>query len=146
MGYSIYIGEASFETGLEYGDNDIYITVKEIESEDAPYWEGEDISGKTNGRHPSYTAFSRFCDLGGVRDLFFNEQHGLMRSHPGEVVLQKKDYETIKNARIEYQQNNPEAVAGWSEDKDDILARLIWFEYWFKWALDNCKMPIIKNS
>ena len=146
MGYGIYIGEAIIETGLEYGDNDLYITVEEVEVEDAPYWDDRvDVSGKTNSIHPSYTAFSHFLEESNLKDLFMNEEYGLMRNHPGEAVIQNKDYELIREVRINRQNKYPNNEAGWGEGKDSILARLMWFEFWFKWALDNCSVPTIRN-
>jgi hypothetical protein len=146
MGYNIYIGEAKIYTGLEFEDNDVYVGVEEIEIDEAPYWEGGDISDKTNGRHPSYTGFSRFINEAGLKDLFRDESYGLIRGHPGVYVLQEDDYKTVRNARIKWENDHPNAEAGWGEDKDHVLARLIWFEFWFKWTLVNCKVPVIKNG
>lgn len=147
MGYSIYIGEATIFTE----EDEIWVGVKKIEHPDAPYWESSggfpDASEKTNGRHPSYTQFVDFCRSTGLANLFFDEDYGLLRDHPGIKRIYPHHLEEISRARKRWEELHPNAVPGWNVDKgeDPILARLIWYEWWFRWALENCKLPAIYN-
>ncbi len=148
MGYDIYIGEAVLRTDGEMGD-EIWIDVERIEHPDAPYWESSgrwpDASGKTNGRHPGYGQFREFCRTAGLEDLFLDPDYGLLRDHPGVKLILPNHLEKIKMARQNWEKTHPNSKPGWNEGEDPILARLLWYEWWFRWALENCKIPIIRN-
>jgi hypothetical protein len=34
---------------------------------------------------------------------------------------------------------------GFKDGQDFHGARLVWLEWWVRWALDNCKVPVIYN-
>lgn len=170
MSYDIYVGEPALVTPNkedieEYGDNDIGVRVERMEHPDAPDWPcarklsndkkcpyGErlcfgDMSEKSNGRHPGYSQFSNFVEETGLRDLFFGDS-GLMNDHPGCRLIQQKDLDQIAVARKRYEEAHPGAVPGWCKYKneDAVLARLVWYEWWFDYALRNCKVPAIYNT
>jgi len=47
---------------------------------------------------------------------------------------------------MDWIKRNPNAVRGFMDPKfDDVLARLIWLEFWIEWSLNNCKNPGIFN-
>jgi hypothetical protein len=157
MGYSIYIGNAVVETDEE--ELEAWYDVEHIEQEDAPYWpnQGEqedapywpnqgDISGKTNGRHPSYSVMSEWAKETGLSELFFEKYDGLLTKHPGCSRITPEIHQKVKKARELWEQVYPNSKAGWCGGKDPILARLLWFEWWIKWALENCERPAISNS
>lgn len=38
-------------------------------------------------------------------------------------------------------------TTGWTPEEDSIeYKRLLWFQYWIKWSLKNCKEPILLRS
>lgn len=154
MGYDIYIGEADLET-CKY-DNVVRVGVKVTTHPDAPVFLNDELTGCSNARHPSYHGWSIFCDKTGLNDFFFNEETGLMRTHPGSCLLTKSNLETICDALEKRRQYAKEEglIAGFSENSigngpvssvDPHLARLMWLEFWVRWALENCKNPTIVN-
>lgn len=170
MSYDIYIGEPTLVTPEkedieEYGDNNIDVRVERMEHPEAPDWPcarklskdrkcpynelicGGDMSEKSNGRHPGYSQFYEFIKMTGLYDLFFGDS-GLMSTHPGCYLIQKKDLALIRQAREMWERAHPDSVPGWCgrEGNDAVLARLIWYEWWFDYALKNCKVPAIYNT
>jgi len=155
MSYSIYIGEA--ELG-EY-EGMISVTVNEIRNTSCSIWdkydpvrlahppefEGDEMTGRTNGRHPGYSQWGDFCKTVGLTNLFYQEEKGLMSQHPGTVLLTDSHHKKIKHALTKWRKSNPDTNPGWGKGQDQMLARLIWLEWWVKWALDNCKMPAMYN-
>lgn len=173
MGYNIGIGEAKIEYWAD--DDIISVTAASASHNDAPDLGKGDISGKGNYRYPSYTAFSNWVDATGLRETFYelneemterrkesgfpNPDYWQMRGgHPGCVPLTKEKYDAVKGALDKWKKDHPDAIMptpentqhlqGFEEDhvNDYTLGRLVWFEFWMKWALENCKMPVIYNS
>src|SRR5688572_22060651 len=60
MGFAITIGHAE---EIETGDSEIpsYLGVRTIEREDAPAFDLDEHTGRTNRREVSYVAWDRFC-------------------------------------------------------------------------------------
>ena len=168
MSYSIYIGEAVIgeidPDELKDGYNHLRLEVEEVSLPDAPSFPGDVMTGNSNGRHPAYAGWDRFCKATGLHKLFFDSKNGLMREHPGCFVLTEKDAEDVKKAREKWQREHPKSKSGWClcgeteacghplrgerpkhVDLDGDLARLLWLEWWMKWALKNCKIPAIHN-
>lgn len=169
MGYSIYIGngelkpiDEEYEHTTQYcriikGKEVFYdIEVDEVHHLDAPVFANDESSNNSNGRHPSYSAWSDFCDETGLSDLFFNNQVGLMREHPGFHMLTSNHGRVISDALTQWKDSHPNAIPGfevfsWGDDDvaevgyDPTLARLIWLEYWATWALENCENAGIRN-
>lgn len=176
MGYDIYIGEITMqpiddeeaaymlEDGctLEHArvidGKTVYYKpyVGEIKQDDAPTFPNDEMTGNSNNRHPAYTGWSHFCDVTGLSALFFNNEDGLMREHPGIQPLKPEHALTIDQALKRWKEAHPHAVPGFEAwdplDRncievgyDAILARLIWLDWWVKWALKHCEMPAIRN-
>lgn len=100
-----------------------------------------------NVRWPSYGGWKDFAVEVGLDELFFDEEHGLMRPHPGCAVLREHHESAIALALAAYRVRYPHAVAGFDgSDEDGALARLEWLWWWVRWALDNCERPAIYNS
>ena len=168
MGYSIYIGNGH----LTPVEDEEYTTpysriikgtlcyfdmhVEEVTQPDAPEFPNDEMTGKSNGRHPSYSQWGEFCRIAGLEDLFFNEQTGLMREHPGFAVLEEEHLIVTSYAVSQWMEAHPDAVAGfeafsWNDDApvvgyDPILARLLWLDYWMNWAFENCEHAGVYNS
>ena len=152
MGYDIYIGNAVVEADEE--DLYAHYTVERVRHPDAPRWpdnlgpdgkpdfmRGIDISEDTNGRHPGYSSMADWMNRVGLSDLF----ERLLNPHPGIKRLTPEMLEEITAARKRWQDTHPGAQAGWRDGEDPTLAKLIWYEWWVKWALENCKIPAIYN-
>jgi len=142
MSYSIYIRqierdqvEPYYENGELLEDGYEYNRVNEILSDDAPVFVHDELTKNSNNRHPSYTGWSDFTRACGLEFLFFDRDDGLMREHPGCFPINAGHLSRIKESRKET-----------DEPKDHILARLIWLEFWFDYALKNCANPGIYNS
>jgi len=167
MSYDIYIGNGVMEPvedeeyvtaysrivnhKVKYFD----LTVQGVERPDAPTFPNDEMTGNSNNRHPGYSQWSEFCEQAGIESLFFNRTDGLMREHPGYQPLEPIHAEIIESALNGYKELHPDAVPGfeawtWNDDApevgyDPILARLIWLDWWVKWALMNCENPGIHN-
>jgi hypothetical protein len=139
---------------LEDGDI-LHIKSFDIDSmslDHAPTFPNDEMTGKGNSRHPSYSGFANFCDDTGLSELFFEEYTGLMRNHPGIFQIRQEHLDVIDEALKNWKEEHPNSVPGFLPDSfsggkwfntpveagiDHNLARLIWFQFWFKWAIDN---------
>jgi hypothetical protein len=163
MGYNLTIGEAVIEVNDEY----VRIAAEFAESDDAPTHCHFTKNG--NSRSPSYTAWSEFCKAAEIYELFYGEgwsreerryipkqdfyrETVLLGEHPGAAVIIPADLTYIRDARIKRELINGGREPGfWDDDgvdngKDHVLARLLWLEFWFDWALKNCENPVIQNT
>ncbi len=167
MGYDIYIGNITMrpleddEETTEYsrvinGKVQYYKPVVEgMKHPDAPTFPNDEMTGNGNSRHPGYAGWAEFCRRTGLYALFFDKTDGLMREHPGCTQLDSEHYRLIRAALDKWRYSHPDARPGFEEYSwerqiepvgyDGILARLIWLEWWVKWALDNCEHAGICN-
>jgi hypothetical protein len=147
MGYNITIGNAVPDFSKEDGELYACWVVEETANKDAPRFIGDEWTEQRNIRLPSYTAWSEFCKKVGLYDLFFKQYEGLFRQHPGCVMITQEIYQEVFNALEEYQKH-AKRPPGYDDfgNYDYDLARLMWLEYWMKWALENCETPAIYNS
>lgn len=156
MGYTLIIGEPSIYINKE--ENHLSIDVKIEKHDQAPAY-GEPTDHE-NQRWPSYISWRKFCLFVGLQELFYDEDYGLMRSHPGEMLLLNTHKNQIDLALEKFKKQYPNVVAGYSpkidpkkgiyEDKawppeNSYMVRLEWLKYWIDWALENCDQPIFKN-
>lgn len=144
MGYSIAIGNA---VNKSYRDGDELVARWEVEgatSDKAPVFEEDDMTGNSNGRYPSYSGWGDFARETGLEDFFFHRQEGLMREQPGCFIITEDHYNTVKKALM--LRRGKGGKAGFGDGEDYNLARLMWMEFWMRWALDNCENPAIANS
>ncbi|WP_040980608.1 MULTISPECIES: hypothetical protein [Oceanobacillus] len=155
MSYDIGIGEAIFSEKMddETLKRDIEIEVKKIFLDHAPVWADDndpfpDMSGKSNYRYAGYSSMVDFCKETGLYEFFFNPEDGLIRhnNYPGSTRIFPKDLKTITQAKQNWIKNHPNHVPGWKDYQDPTLAKLIWYEFWFEWALKNCRNPIINAT
>ena len=160
MGYTISIGEAVIDNDidhkLEYRHCGIGVTGVTIG--DAPAF-GEPTD-YTNSKWPSYSGWADFAESTGLKDFFYQEEYGVLSSHPGSVPIDDKDLKMVQGKLQKYKmqlkgQGKKAIPALWSGDimeetppngGDQNLGRLIWLEYWMRWAIENCENPVIANS
>lgn len=167
MSYDIYIGNTEMQLIEDEEEVTPYSrfvdgkiryyepVVNEIRQPDAPTFPNDDMTGNSNNRHPGYSQWSEFLRIAGLYDLFFNRRTGLMRQHPGHAELQECHAQAIEQALMRWKASHPDAQPGfeafsWGEDVpevgyDSILARLIWLDWWVKWALEHCEHAAIYN-
>lgn len=161
MGYTLKIGNAVPHHNKEYGELYASWEVEPRNSDDAPLFPNDEVTGNGNARHPSYSGWSEFCEETGLKALFYDKETGLLRGHPGCFILEPHHHATVADAlnRWKRRATKPpgfsafpvydEEKRDWitqDEDKyDPQLARLIWLEWWMRWALANCETPAIEN-
>ena len=154
MGYSITVGNAVPEFSKDYDELYASWSVEVVTSNLAPTFINDDMTGNSNCRSPSYGVWSDFCRTVGLDDLFFNKGSGLMRDHPGCFIINQSHLDLVQTALIKYQATTDKkpGFTGWEYQKqsgseyDAHLARLMWLEWWMRWALANCETPAIENS
>ena len=154
MHHSIYIGQAGIDIDQS---GELRTFVLRRQSDDAPKLVNDNWTGNSNGRHPQRNAWKSFLKEVGLYEFFFDEKVGLMRKEDTCFLLDALDLETIQNALKNRQKYADERGLtpgfhpdGFTSDKkvenvDPHLARLIWLEYWVKWAIANCDIPAIYN-
>lgn len=143
VSYTIKIGQAVLE---KLGDT-FDVTVRSVGLDDAPAFDGDDGSQKHNVRSPGYAQWDNFVRSVGLHAFFHDREHGLMREHPGTFRLRKKHLRRVEKALAEHKLKHPTAIpmiGGTLED--GALVRLEWLAWWFKWALENCSKPAMRNS
>lgn len=171
MGYDIYIGQAVIDEECVDEDSPrLTVRVIGVELPDAPAFPNDPLSEHRNSRSPSYTGWSNFLQAAGLSELFMNNDNGLMCEHPGCCKLFESHYTRIHGALEAWRQRHSDAVPRFSSvewggfimrrdghgavavepsdeatEEDSILARLIWLDWWVRWALDNCTLPAIYN-
>lgn len=157
MGYTITIGELEVEKNPEDGlDSDcISFGAKGQNLDDAPAF-GEPTD-YTNSRWPSYTSWSGALEDAGMYDLFFCEGH-LIGGHPGIRLITKELVEAVAERKAEFERRHPNVKATYGNvsgpfesDADNpgengVYCRIVWLDYWLKWAYENCETPVIANS
>lgn len=92
MGYTFWIGEAVLEDADLRDEEGGYaltvdISVKTLSLPDAPRFEGDELTGNSNERSPSYSTWTDFCRDEGLYELFYNSEGHLHGGHPGNVRL-----------------------------------------------------------
>ena len=153
MGYNLTIGNAVLAEP-DPDTNEYFVEVEGFEHPEAPAF-GEPTD-HTSERWPSYSGWHDFCDEVGLRELFYDEEKGLLAHHPGTVALNRDHLVVIEAALKRRRATNGRKEPGFPDEtpageliengKDPQLARLVWLEYWVRWALENCERPALHNS
>lgn len=163
MGYNLTIGNAVPEFSKDYGELSARWVVPFVRHPDAPVFPNDGLTANSNGRSPSYSGWSIFCDHVGLTRLFYDERDGLLRPHPGCKLLTAAHHTEVLAAlqRRQTSSDKPPGFAGdskfnhetraWEPSPDEgkydhHLARLIWLEWWMRWALANCETPAFENT
>jgi hypothetical protein len=154
MGYTFKIGNAEpkFDKS-DFPHLSAGWDVKGASSADAPTFPNDEMTSNTSERSPSYSVWADFCRHVGIYDLFFDDGGRLHAGHPGCIGITKEDADRVTAALSTYQAKAtlPPGFEGWHYREGDPvhsdahLARLIWLEWWMRWALENCETPAIAN-
>lgn len=146
MGYTLTIGELAIETDYHATQDDVGIKfyAKSERHDDAPAF-GEPTD-HTNSRWPSCSTWAAFAaDSGLEYALYFDGE--LVGGHPGIRLVTTSLCNAVEVALDNFRTANPTAVARLGGTlADGTLARLVWLDYWCRWARKNCATPIIENS
>lgn len=138
MGYSITIGEVQVgQLQCEEGQYTAPVYVSVQTTPNAPI--DNSPTSRTNQRWPAYGSWQDFCDKTGLTSVFFDDNVGLMRNHPGVAELSTEHLRTVQAAASSLRKHQP---AIYEQHKD----RIVWLEYWMEWALKNCVKPAVSNS
>jgi hypothetical protein len=147
MGYTIKIGQAN----LEPQDPDDYdgqlvarYSVELVRHENAPA--SGDPTDYENQRWPSYSGWSDFAHEVGLYEIFYDRDRGLLREHPGCFKLEEAHHIEVESAIRIRRASNGRFQPTITDSQDYEMQRLLWLEYWIRWALDNCDLPAMENS
>lgn len=163
MGYTLSIGNATVESGNDDGELWTRWTVAGATHPDAPVFPNDELTGNSNVRSPSYTGWHDFARDTGLDRMFYDKDEGMLKNHPGCVPLVEADHTDVLAAlqRWKAKADKPPGFAGldkfneetqkWEPSADEgrydhTLARLMWLEWWIRWALDNCATPAFENT
>ncbi|HEU4406551.1 MAG TPA: hypothetical protein VFS43_14895 [Polyangiaceae bacterium] len=144
MAFTIVIGERVL---VPSGDPEVAARpgAAEEEAPEAPAFEGDVYTGRTNVRRVGYGDWAVFCRTSGLHGLFFDPGRGLMREHPGCEPLTAAHLGAVRAARLARERARPGARPGFGGDLDPVLARLGWLDWWMARALARCRMPVFAN-
>lgn len=157
MAYDICIGNAKPYHHKEDGELTAGWDVETIRRNDAPTFKNDDLTKNSNCRSPAYSVWDDFLTQTGLKSLFMDNDHGLMREHPGCFMFGLSHLHTVQNALQQWKKKRSQPLEPGFEPMfpkegeviepcDPILARLIWLEWWMRWTLENCETPAIQNS
>lgn len=172
MGYTLIIGEATFEGSRD----DAYLRVwaEPAAHDDAPIFPNDPLTGNGNQRSPGYSAWTDFCRDTGLYGMFYgldgrrdpymcedpdcHRERPILADHPGYAAINAEDVLAIKQALDRHVLKHGNLTPGfrpWDERPEDAptnsmecaqRARLLWLHYWCEWAVGACKWPVIANS
>jgi hypothetical protein len=143
MGYTLRIGNAVINEIEHSEELPLLIRVENQTLDSAPIFPGCSNCGMSNSRYPSYTGWEGFLKKTNTKHILgkFTEKH------PNCLPVTKEDVDAVFNA-LQLYKNTATLPPGWSDDEktyDYDLARLIWFEFWMRWAVENCETPSFEN-
>jgi hypothetical protein len=154
MGYDIKVGNAVPEHHKDdFPTLSARWVVEHKTLEEAPSFEGDEMTGQSNMRSPSYGTWTDFCRATGLYDMFYEEYYGFLANHPGCRGITQHDADEVTAALVQYRAK-AKLPPGFEKDYgysgppnfDYNLARLIWLEFWMQWAVKNCETPAIQNT
>jgi len=154
MGYTFTVGNA---VPVHHKDYFPHLSARwEVESkelDEAPSFPGDEMTGKSNSRSPTYSAWSDFCRATSLYEFFYDARGHLHADHPGCIGITQEDADFVTAALNRYRSIST-LPAGFEKDwtyegsanYDYHLARLMWLEFWMQWAVKNCETPAIQNN
>lgn len=146
MGYNLFIGNAKLveNDGMWTADVDLV----EV---DEPLVIRGDTSAPV--RYPSYSQWKDFAVKADLDKMFFDNEEGLIRRHPGTFLLTQDHLTKVRAALEIARRKYPNEPIGFPDDDDqpvsdgtEQLTRLVWLEFWIDAALKHCKRPAFGNS
>jgi hypothetical protein len=148
MGYNLIIGEMIVHKNPEDGiyRDCISFGAKEVHFYNAPSF-GEPTD-YTNQRWSSYIDWINFLRNTNLYSFFFDQNERiLIGGHPGVRLVTEDLCKAVQDALEEYKTQFPNAVAQFEgDDSNGVLCRLIWLDFWLRWAFENCETPVLANS
>jgi len=153
MGYTFTIGNA-IPVHNKTGFPDLHASweVEAAHDEHAPTFPNDELTSNGNSRSPSYTAWADFCHTVGLYDFFYTLSGHLHAGHPGCIGITPHDAKFVSAALSRYR-GAVTLPPGFEEYRyqgpprfDAHLARLIWLEWWMRWAVEHCDTPAIENT
>lgn len=147
MGYSITIGELEVikqpDDGIE--SDCLSFSAKHVRHDGAPAF--GDPTDYTNSRWPAYGVWEDALRQFKLADTFYTDRGNLIGGHPGVRLVTKDLADTVSMALSLYRLNHPEVNPAHNvSDEASNLARVVWLDYWLRWALENCETPVVANS
>ncbi len=141
MGYSIDIGEKV--TYTEDGET-YYDAQREEHPNTAPQFVGDELTGCSNNRNPSYTGWHNFTEATGLTDTFAK----VFAEHPGVYPITPELLTEFRAANDRFAAAHPDVKPGFTDGTTESAnaARLDWLIYWTAWALEHCEEPVIANG
>jgi hypothetical protein len=142
LGYEIRIGERAVPAKRRQRAINEVVAARGIK--DAPLIRNSHctLPGQ-NSAQASAVNWTDFCDEVGLYDLFFGRLGLMPHSVDTKVTaIFDRDHHKILSSLSRYRASHPgvEPEMGGS-DESATLARLVWLEFWFRWAIANCKQP-----
>lgn len=151
MGYVIKVGEVIPRIDE---NNVLNWEIESFVHEDCPIFFGD--NSKANTRYPSYSVWGDFCEVMRLEDMFYLRAYDRTpKKAKGVIYLTEADLEMVSNSLAEYRSKvkippgfegedyEPTYTTNYDPKYDGHLARLIWLEWWMRWAIANCKMPAL---
>lgn len=137
MAYSLRIGNKThFEEPDDPEDN--RWGVADVELPEAPLFDDDGLTGRSNFRSPSNRGWHDFKRAVGLERLF----NALMGGDPQSCVPLKSEHlNAVRDAIKNWKAAHPNTKPGFADGQDYQLARLLWLEWWMNWALNNCPEP-----
>jgi hypothetical protein len=142
MGYTIGIGQLVTE---HYDETYVGYGVEGAHHDEAPaFGEPTDF---TNARWPSYSSWQDALFETGTEKVFFTPTGHVIGEHPGFREITQELYDEFKTNMTAFEDKHPDIKATYKGTVNDgRYCRLVWLDYWLKWALANCENPVIVNS
>jgi hypothetical protein len=152
MGYTFKIGNAVSEFDKSnFPHLSAEWDVMSVTHPDAPTFPNDEMTGNSSERSPSYSTWAEFCRETGIFSLFYDERGHLHGGHPGCIGITPEMAAEVAQAleRRRAKASLPPGFEGWDYQGparyDYNLARLIWLDWWMRWAIENCETPAIAN-
>lgn len=150
MGIDFRIGNAYATFEADYHNYVASVYVREAYHPNAPCFPNDNPDTRFgNCGNMSYGGWNEFCNEAGFSPEFLKRLTG---SHPdcGVVNYEMTAYVAMCRYRRQLTVGRPAGYVGSDAcdpgKYDWVLARLIWMEGWFNWALRNCENPGFYNG
>lgn len=147
------------------------LNVARVQFPDAPAFPNDELTGRSNARHPSYPGWAYFFrSCGPEFERLWNDPGACcgLTYEPGVFALRPEHLEVTHRALADFRSRMPQVRPGFEpeyhtknivrsrgafpeggrngEAPGAVLARLLWCEWWMAWATNNCRNPAVKND
>ncbi|MEM7734825.1 MAG: hypothetical protein AAF267_03465 [Deinococcota bacterium] len=158
MGHQISIGEAEIDYDGEAG----YVAIHAASAEDI---HAPSVGfGYKNIINIHQDTMHIWCELTGLVEVFYNQPlnyhpyNDYKGGAPGVIAINESMHSYLDGALNRWNSTNGKDVAHKLDDvftrynkdifnpyvlREEFRSRLEWFEFWTRWALDNCDHPVM---